>query len=103
MGSLIGRSSLMPAKINVLDHGYIQLIESWGSDERIKKSARISTNKGFQGWDDMLYSCSCHNPDTCPKCKGKGNYTIHGDVKLLRYLYVNKHMTPFEMAGCIVE
>ena len=35
----------------VLDHGYIEIIETWGSDERIIEAARMSTNKGFQGWD----------------------------------------------------
>jgi hypothetical protein len=59
--------------IPVLDSGYVQFVEHWGSDERIIESARMSTNKGFQGWDT--------------------------DEKLLAYLYNNKHATPFEMAG----
>ena len=62
---------------SVLDHGYIKFIESWGSDERIIESARMSTNKGFQGWET--------------------------DAKLLAYLYRNNHATPFEMAGMIIE
>lgn len=66
----------------VLDYGYIKLIESWGSDERIIEAARMSTDKGFLGW---------------------GNKDKPGDEKLLKYLYTNKHMTPFEMAGCIIE
>lgn len=37
-------------EIKLLDHGYIKLIESWGSDERIIESARMSTAKGFLGW-----------------------------------------------------
>ena len=36
-------------KIDLLDHGYIKLIESWGSDERIVEAARMSTAKGFLG------------------------------------------------------
>src|ERR1041385_5991189 len=72
----------MNDKITVLDHGYIQLIETWGSDERIVEAARISTNKGFLGW---------------------GTTEAPGDEKLLRYLYEHKHATPFEMAGMIVE
>ena len=63
--------------MQVLDHGYVELVESWGSDERIIESARMSTNKGFDGWDK--------------------------DSKLLRYLWVNKHHTPFEMGGLIIE
>lgn len=61
----------------VLDHGYIRLIEYWGSDEQIIEAARMSTNKGFQGWET--------------------------DEKLLKYLYNNKHHTPFEMGGMIIE
>jgi thymidylate synthase (FAD) len=67
----------------VLDNGYVNLIESWGSDERIIEAARMSTNKGFLGWtfEDGT----------------------ERDMKLLRFLYDNKHHTPFEMAGLTVE
>ena len=68
----------------VLDCGYVELVESWGSDERIVEAARMSTNKGFLGWG--------------PKEDGKP-----GDEKLLRYLYENHHATPFEMGGLIIE
>lgn len=69
-------------EIKLLDHGYIKLIESWGSEERIIEAARMSTNKGFIRWGDENYP---------------------GDEKLLRYLYVNKHTSPFEMAGMTIE
>ncbi len=36
--------------MKVLDHGYVKLVEHWGSDERIVEAARMSTQKGFQGW-----------------------------------------------------
>lgn len=62
--------------------GYLNLIETWGSDERIIESARMSTNKGFQGWGE----------------DGKP-----GDEKLLKYLYEHKHHTPFEMCGMTIE
>lgn len=67
----------MTQEIKLLDHGYITLVETWGSDERIIEAARMSTNKGFQGWDT--------------------------DQKLLAYLYNNNHSTPFEMAGAVFE
>lgn len=63
--------------MQVLDNGFVNLVETWGSDERIIESARMSTAKGFQGWDK--------------------------DQKLLRYLWEHKHATPFEMAGLIIE
>lgn len=69
-------------KTKVLDHGYIRLVESWGSDERIVEAARMSTDGAFRGWGD----------ETAP-----------GDERLLRYLYTNKHSTPFEMAGAAIE
>ena len=75
-------------EIKVLDHGYVKFIEAWGSDERIVEAARMSTNKGFLGWDRF---------DT------KTGLPIEGDNKLLKYLYEHKHMTPFEMAGMIIE
>lgn len=61
----------------VLDHGYVKLVESWGSNERIIEAARMSTNKGFVDWEH--------------------------DTKLLKYLYDHKHMTPFEMCGMTLE
>lgn len=66
----------------ILDHGYVRLVEAWGSDERIIEAARMSTAKGFQGW---------------------GTAEQPGDERLLRFLYEHKHLTPFEMAGMIVE
>ena len=101
-------------KKQVLDHGYCALVESWGSDERIVEAARMSTGKGFQGWGGScdgpahLFATSAINNaaaqrlnDGCPKCKGS-RQTI-GDEKLLKYLWDNKHGTPFEMAGMTVE
>lgn len=69
-------------KETVLDHGYVQLVETWGSDERIIEAARMSTQKGFKGWG---------TPDN------------PGDEKLLRYLWEHEHATPFEMAGAVFE
>lgn len=69
-------------RIQILDHGYLELVEHWGSDERIIEAARMSTAKGFLGW---------------------GTAREPGDEKLLRYLWQNKHATPFEMAGLVVE
>jgi thymidylate synthase (FAD) len=69
-------------RVDVLDHGYLTLVESWGSDERIIEAARMSTAKGFLGW---------------------GTDEQPGDEKLLRFLWTNNHHTPFEMAGLTVE
>jgi hypothetical protein len=37
------------AAVTVLERGYLEKIESWGSDERIVEAARMSTGKGFLG------------------------------------------------------
>lgn len=122
-------------KIQILDSGYIELVEFWGSDERIVEAARMSTNKGFLGWGkEAGYYCpECNRKEErnleyvrehgthhnvqgervlndsilwCDICVDSTliycEKTI-GDEKLMGYLYNNKHMTPFEMAGLIVE
>ena len=87
--------------MNVLDHGYVNLVESWGSDERIIEAARMSTDKGFQGWGPIHKGiCSAiGGPIPCHIC----GTTQQGDEKLLSYLWNNKHHTPFEMAGFTIE
>jgi thymidylate synthase (FAD) len=74
----------MTALAQVLDLGYVELVETWGSDERIIEAARQSVGGGFVSWD----AYGGH-----PK----------GDAGLLRYLYEHKHSTPFEMAGAVFE
>lgn len=72
-------------KVQILDHGYVALVDpkgTWGSDEAIIEAARMSTDKGFNGW---------------------GTPEAPGDEKLLAYLYKHRHMTPFEMAGMVIE
>lgn len=104
-------------KISVLDHGYTGFIEAWGSDERIIEAARMSTGKGFLGWEPgrcPVCEGSCKQPAAvveglaaylgekpCYGCEGTGQ--IKGDAKLLAYLWNNKHATPFEMAGMTIE
>lgn len=109
-------------EIKLLDHGYIKLIEVWGSDERIVEAARQSTDGAFRGWGPnyKCRTCGClwrnNHDDTislfdmyqksCTDCEGKTldcSDEVPGDEKLLSYLYNNNHSTPFEMAGCIIE
>lgn len=70
-------------KVPILDSGYVEFIEMWGSDERIIEAARMSVSGGFISWEP---------------------YADHprGDAGLLSYLYNNKHGTPFEMAGMTI-
>src|ERR1700691_1729197 len=101
--------------ISVLDHGYVTVIESWGSRERVIEAARMSTQKGFEGWGPFDCSECGHLPSSqrinlggtplgkygCKKCRGRGY--VEGDEKLLAFLWNNAHATPFEMAGLIIE
>lgn len=58
---------------NVLDHGYVRLVESMGNDLSIVRSARVSYDAAWRSGDD----------------EGK-------DAKLIHYLMRNRHTTPFE-------
>jgi len=95
---------------SVLDQGYVALVQVWGSDEAIIEAARMSTGKGFKGWGGPCVACEgsgyAKGPrlgdEPCPDCEGKGEKPP-GDEKLLRFLWENKHATPFEMAGAVFE
>lgn len=104
-------------KRQVLDHGYVKLITHWGSDEDIIEAARMSTGKGFQGWgtSELCTHCSGgqrlawgtagqgHELTGCASCNQTGRVIKPGDEKLLKFLWQNKHASPFEFAGLTVE
>ena len=105
-------------RINVLDHGYVEYVEHWGSDERIIESARMSTQKGFEGWGPVFRCKKCKlqfqedqlDPNNVCGYKCSDDSENHdwnrdqpGDEKLLAFLWKNAHATPFEMAGLIIE
>lgn len=105
-------------RVELLDHGYASLVETWGSDERVIEAARMSTGKGFNGWGPKCSNCGdsfdINAPGRdCPKPSGVKPYVdcgrgghkfdAPGDEKLLRFLWTNKHHTPFEMAGATFE
>lgn len=101
-------------RIDLLDHGYLGLIETWGSDERIIEAARMSTGKGFLGWGPMCPNATPHSDHLHDLRQKAGDPAVTcilcgvvkpkpGDEKLLAYLWENKHATPFEMAGMVIE
>lgn len=93
----------MEQEIKVLDHGYLRLVESYGSDERIIEAARMSTAKGFLGWGETCAECGwAKGEDHEAGCSHPDKWKP-GDEKLLRFLWEHKHATPFEMAGAIIE
>lgn len=60
-------------KINVLDHGFVALRDSMGSDLSVSRAARVSYNEEWRAGED------------------EGS-----DAKLIKYLKKHKHHTPFE-------
>lgn len=66
----------LPDCIKVLDYGHVRLVESMGSDLSIVRSARVSYDADWRGADEG-------------EPKGK-------DVKLIEYLWKNRHTSPFE-------
>lgn len=55
----------------------LKVVHQWGSDEGIVEAARMSTMKGFKGWEK--------------------------DLTFLAYLWDHQHTSPFEQAGFAVE
>lgn len=63
----------MSDRIDVLDYGFVRLIDSMGSDLSVARAARVSYDAAWRAGED------------------------HGsDERLIRYLWRNKHTTPFE-------
>lgn len=61
------------SKIDVLDHGFVRLIDSMGSDLSIVRAARVSYDAAWRAGENE-----------------------NSDVKLINYLWRNRHSTPFE-------
>lgn len=60
-------------KIDLLDHGFVRLIDSMGSDLSIARAARVSYDAAWRAGEDQ-----------------------GSDARLIGYLWKNHHTTPFE-------
>ena len=99
----------------VLDHGYVKLIDSMGTDETIIEAARMSTKKSFISWDPYAECPTCGRAQAFDKVLVEGDrLTIdcldhkmvakpEGDQGLLEFLWKNSHATPFEMCELVIE
>lgn len=67
-------------KIDVLDHGYVRLVDSMGSDLSIVRAARVSYDAAWRAGEDT-----------------------GGDARLIGYLWRNMHTTPFEAVTLTFE
>lgn len=106
-------------KRKVLDHGYIALVSTMGTDESIVEAARMSTGKGFISWDPYSRCDACGMVEPLvvgrgipvgPCSESKEQLSVHkwanapnGDLGLLDTLWRKKHATPFEMGELVIE
>jgi thymidylate synthase (FAD) len=67
-------------KIDVLDHGFVRLVDHMGSDLSIARAARVSYDAAWRAGEDQ-----------------------GSDAKLIRYLWNNHHTTPFEAVSFTFE
>lgn len=103
---------------DVLDHGFIKVVDHMGTDESIIEAARMSTNKGFQRWTAGEFCVHCGetpeslrtddmgDPAQCASAAGDYRHEwkqVPGDAGLLEFLWENYHSTPFEMAELVIE
>lgn len=63
----------MTDRIDVLDHGFVRLVDSMGSDLSVVRAARVSYDAAWRAGDDQ-----------------------GGDKRLIGYLWRNAHTSPFE-------
>jgi thymidylate synthase (FAD) len=63
----------MENKVDVLDHGFVRLVDYMGSDLSIARAARVSYDAAWRAGEDQ-----------------------GSDNRLIRYLWKNHHTTPFE-------
>lgn len=60
-------------KIDLLDHGFVRLVDSMGTDLSVARAARVSYDAAWRAGEDQ-----------------------GSDDKLIRFLWKNSHTTPFE-------
>lgn len=67
-------------KIDVLDHGFVRLVDSMGGDLSVVRAARVSYDAAWRAGEDQ-----------------------GSDTKLINYLWRNHHTTPFEAVTLTFE
>lgn len=67
-------------KVDVLDHGFVRLVDSMGGDISVVRAARVSYDAAWRAGEN------------------EGS-----DVRLINYLWRNKHSTPFEAVTLTYE
>lgn len=86
MSDPIDTSTLGPVRIgppnrrDVLDHGYVRLVDHMGGDLSIVRAARVSYDAAWRAGEDQ-----------------------GSDERLIRYLWAHRHTTPFEAVTLTFE
>lgn len=97
-------------RIDVLDHGYIRLVDHMGSDLSVANAARVSFAKE-SGFDHVCPSCLDIKPhidgvdfEICENCWVPMEFVLKlGDKKLIQFLAKNGHTSPFRHAFVTLE
>jgi thymidylate synthase (FAD) len=69
------------SEINVLDHGYVRLVDSMGNDLSVVRAARVSYDAQWR----------------------HGVTSGDSDARLIKYLWANRHTSPFEHVSFTFE
>lgn len=89
-------------KIELLDHGYVELIEPWGRGKSGRKNGLnnpIRPDEVFMPFDDYEVAIiEAARQSTQGSFRG-----WEQDSKLLERLYDKRHSTPFEFSGMTIE
>lgn len=81
------------SKISVLDRGFVELIDSMGSDLTVVNAARVSFNKMSEFEYDIIEEV---DSDSRSVSFHKTNFRLNDkDKKLISYLAKHNHWTPF--------
>src|SRR5882672_12758367 len=67
-------------RVDVLDHGFVRLVDYMGSDLSVARAARVSYDAAWRAGEDQ-----------------------GSDAKLINYLWKNHHTTPFEAVSFTFE
>ena len=67
-------------RVDVLDHGFVRLVDHMGSDLSVSRAARVSYDAAWRAGEDQ-----------------------GSDAKLINYLWKNHHTTPFEAVSFTFE
>ena len=90
-------------KIQVLDHGYVEFIEAYGTGKSGVGELDLALDPNVAGEIEIPYHYECGIIEAARQSTQGSFRGWETDQRLLTYLYEHKHSTPFEFAGMIIE